>query len=54
VRNAPTAFDRYIVVNQLHADHPITADQARELAAALTAAAAEAEQMGSYDQITVS
>jgi truncated hemoglobin YjbI len=42
-----------IVVHELHAEHPLTITQARQLAAALTAAADEAEQMGDYDQIAV-
>jgi len=40
---------RHIVV-QLHSDEPITG-QARQLAAALTAAADECEQMAGYDRI---
>ena len=41
---------RHIVI-QLHSDEPITPGQARQLAAALTAAADECEQMAGYDRI---
>jgi hypothetical protein len=46
------SISRDIVVHELHHDHPITLMQARQLAAALTAAADEAEQMAGYDQTT--
>ena len=42
---------RHIVVHHLHGDEPITPGQARQLAAALTAAADECEQMAGYDRI---
>lgn len=42
---------RDIVVHELHADEPITIEQARRLAAALIAAADEVEQMNGYDQL---
>jgi hypothetical protein len=43
-----------IVVHELHADQPLTIDQARLLAAALSELVAEAETMAGYDRITVS
>jgi len=48
------SITRDIAVHELHADHPLTIKQARELGAALIAAADEAEQRARYDRITVS
>jgi hypothetical protein len=45
---------RDIVVHELHHDHSITVEQARQVAAALSELVAEAEQMAGYDRITVS
>jgi hypothetical protein len=45
---------RGIVVHELHHDHSITVEQARQVAAALSELVAEAEQMAGYDRITVS
>jgi hypothetical protein len=42
------------VVHELHADHPLTIEQARQLVAAITDVVAKAEQMAGYDRITVS
>jgi hypothetical protein len=41
-------------VNQLRADVPITANQARQLAAAFTAAVNEFDEMTGHEQIVVS
>jgi hypothetical protein len=46
-QDADGTVTRRISVHQLHADNPITAAQARQLAHAL--AAAEAEQMDRYE-----
>lgn len=45
------SVSREIVVHELHADYALTVKEVRQLAAALTAAADEAEQMAGYDQI---
>jgi hypothetical protein len=45
---------RDVVVRELHADHRLTIEQARQLAAAITDVVAKAEQMAGYDRITVS
>jgi hypothetical protein len=38
------------VVHELHADHPLTIKQARQLAAAITDIVADAEQINGYDR----
>ena len=45
---------RDIVVHQLHADEPISLEQARQLAAVLTEVVAEVEKVSGYDLIVVS
>jgi hypothetical protein len=53
-RHHDGSVTRDIVVHELHHDHPITVEQGRRLAAALTEAADEAVRMAGCDRITVS
>ena len=46
--------ERNITVHQLHADDPLTVEQARRLAQALIEAADEAKEMNAYGHIVVS
>ncbi|BBY36310.1 hypothetical protein MMAN_04440 [Mycobacterium mantenii] len=43
---------RHISVHQLHADNPVTAAQARQLARTLMAAADEADMMADHDAVS--
>jgi hypothetical protein len=50
VQHRDGSITRDVVVHELHHDHPLTVEQARQLAAALAEVVAEAEQMNGYDK----